>query len=115
MHTITTTIYVSQGDNDIVFITTNRGYFNSSSRINFTGSHGWSDAVKRWDATTGPETGLLLNEVAINTAADEGRELSSEDLPYPDYQSLPTYDRISGLFQAAQSSEIGRASCREGV
>src|SRR5690625_418440 len=100
-----TSIYGSQGANGVVVITTKRGDFNSASRINFTGSHGWSDAVKRWDATTGPETGLLLNEVAINTAADEGRELSSEDLPYPDYQSLPTYDRISGLFQAAQSSD----------
>src|SRR5699024_1481121 len=100
-----TSIYGSQGANGVVVITTKRGKFDSKSRISFTGSHGWSDAVKRWDATTGPETGLLLNEVAVNTAADEGRESSSVTLPYPDYESLPTYDRISGLFQAAQSSD----------
>lgn len=105
-----TAIYGSQGANGVVVITTKRGKLNSKSRINFTASHGWSNAVKKFDAATGPETGMLLNEVAVNTAIDEGRDPSTVTLPYPDYQSLPTYDRISGLFKTAQTSDYQLSS-----
>jgi TonB-linked SusC/RagA family outer membrane protein len=100
-----TAIYGSQGANGVVIITTKRGRLNTKSRIAFNVSHGWSDATKRFDATTGPETGLLLNEIAINTAKDEGKDPASVALPYPNYESLPTYDRISDLFRVAQSSD----------
>ncbi|MDR1886419.1 MAG: TonB-dependent receptor [Prevotellaceae bacterium] len=118
-----TSIYGAQGANGVVLITTKRGKLNTPSRINFTVSHGWSEAVNRFKVTTGPETGQLLNESWTNTANDYGEELpdylnrvkpAHYNLVYPDfpdrinspqYASLPTYDRIDGLFQIANSSD----------
>jgi TonB-linked SusC/RagA family outer membrane protein len=122
-----TAIYGSQGANGVVVITTKRGKLNTQSRISATISHGWANAANRFETTTGPETGTLLNEIWTNTARDNGQDLSAYltankpnhwNLIYPYTTSegspdftrnaiaeLPTYDRISDLFQTAQSSE----------
>jgi len=122
-----TAIYGSQGSNGVVVITTKRGKRNVASRINLSVTHGWSNAVKQFKAATGPETGELLNEAWINTAAENGQTLAQYitsvkptnwDLVYPyknadgttdfsrnNIANLPTYDRISDIFQTANSSD----------
>jgi TonB-dependent starch-binding outer membrane protein SusC len=57
--------------------------------------------------TSGPETGLLVNESRINTAKDNGLNPAAVVLPFnPD--TLQTYDRVSGLFKnaATQNYEL---------
>jgi len=122
-----TAIYGSQGANGVVLIQTKRGKRNTPSRINFLTKQGWSNAVNKFRATTGPETGQLLNEAWINTALENGESLSTYltrekptnwDLVYPfkdlsglpdfsrdDIANLPTYDRISDIFQTAKNTD----------
>ncbi|OAV67123.1 Outer membrane cobalamin receptor protein, SusC/RagA family [Bacteroidales bacterium Barb6] len=99
-----TAIYGSQGANGVVIITTKRGKLNSKAKISLNISHGWSDAVKKFQTVSGPETGLLVNESVRNTAIDGGIDLSTVTLPFPDYASLPTYERNDDLFRTANSS-----------
>jgi TonB-linked SusC/RagA family outer membrane protein len=99
-----TAIYGSQGANGVVIITTKRGKAGDKAKIALNISHGWSEAIRRFQAISGPETGMLANEAVYNTAADRGLDLSTVVLPFPDYASLPTYDRISDLFKTANSS-----------
>lgn len=99
-----TAIYGSLGANGVVIVTTKRGSLNTKARITANISHGWSDAVKKFRATTGPETGTLVNEAAINTAKDRGVDPSTITLPFADPSKLPTYDRISDLFRVAGTS-----------
>jgi TonB-linked SusC/RagA family outer membrane protein len=121
-----TAIYGSQGSNGVVLVTTKRGKVNTASRINVSITQGWSNAVNRFQATTGPETALLLNESWTNTANDLGEDFASYltrvkptnwDLVYPhlidgktdftrpEISSQPSYDRVSDLFQTALSSD----------
>lgn len=99
-----TAIYGSLGANGVVIVTTKRGSLNTKARITANISHGWSDAVKKFRATTGPETGTLVNEAAVNTAIDRGVDPSTITLPFADPSKLPTYDRISDLFRVAGTS-----------
>lgn len=122
-----TAIYGSQGANGVVVIQTKRGKRNSASRINFSTKQGWSEAVNKFKATTGPETGQLLKEAWINTALENGESIGTYlnrekptnwDLVYPFKDSngdvdfgrdniadLPTYDRIGDLFQRAKNTD----------
>ena len=122
-----TAIYGSQGSNGVVVITTKRGQRNAPSRINLSVTHGWSDAPGRFRTASGPETGQLLYEAWANTASENGESLEAYltrekptnwDIVYPyknsdgtpDFSSdniagLPTYDRISDLFQTANVSD----------
>lgn len=122
-----TAIYGSQGANGVVVITTKRGRRNSGIRVNFSLRQGQSEAVNRFKVTTGPETGRLLQESWANTAYDNGESLeeyilrerpTSWDLVYPyigpggepnfsqtNIADLPTYDRISDLFQTANTAD----------
>jgi TonB-linked SusC/RagA family outer membrane protein len=99
-----TAIYGSQGANGVVIITTKRGKLDEKAKISLNLSHGWSEAIRQFRAISGPETGLLANESVYNTAIDRGLDPSTVSLPFPDYASLPTYDRISDLFRTAQAS-----------
>ncbi|MDR1644932.1 MAG: TonB-dependent receptor [Tannerellaceae bacterium] len=99
-----TAIYGSQGANGVVIITTKRGKVNTKAKIALNVSRGWSEAIRQFQAITGPETGQLVNEAVYNTAVDRGIDPSTVTLPFPDYASLPTYDRISDLFRTAASS-----------
>jgi TonB-linked SusC/RagA family outer membrane protein len=121
-----TAIYGSQGSNGVIVITTKRGKRNETSRINFSVTHGWSDAPKKFQATTGPETGQLLYEAWKNTADENGETIEeyltrekptnwnivypftaegSPDFSRDNIANLPTYDRISDLFQVANVSD----------
>lgn len=122
-----TAIYGSQGSNGVVVITTKRGKRNSASRINISAKQGWADAINKFQATTGPETGQLLYEAWANTAAENGESLAdyltrerpanwnivfpfanpdgSSDFSRDDIVNLPTYDRISDLFQTAATAD----------
>ncbi len=122
-----TAIYGSQGANGVVLIQTKRGQRNAASRIGFTTKQGWSNAVNKFKTTTGPETGQLLFESWANTAEENGESLeeyilrekpTNWDLIFPfedtdgitdftknNISQLPTYDRISDLFQTARSTD----------
>jgi len=99
-----TAIYGSLGANGVVIVTTKRGKLNSKAKINVSTYQGWSEAAKKFESTTGPETGILANEAVLNTAKDQGRDLSTVVLPFPNPESLATYDRISGLFRTAKTT-----------
>jgi TonB-dependent SusC/RagA subfamily outer membrane receptor len=94
-----TAIYGSLGANGVVIITTKRGKLESNAKISLSLSHGWANAVKKFQSTTGPETALLANEAAYNTAIDKGLDPASITLPFPDLSSVPNYDRNSDLFE----------------
>src|SRR5690606_9944781 len=122
-----TAIYGSQGSNAVVLIQTMRGKLNTASRISFTTKQGWSNAVNKFKTTTGPQTGQLLYESWANTAQENGESLedyilrekpTNWDLIFPfedadgitdfsrnNISQLPTYDRISDLFQTARSTD----------
>ncbi|MDR2774658.1 MAG: carboxypeptidase-like regulatory domain-containing protein, partial [Tannerella sp.] len=105
-----TAIYGSLGANGVVVITTKKGQRNTKAKISLKASHGWSNAIKKFQLVTGPEMGMLLNESAYNTAVDKGIDPSTITLPYPNPESLPTYDRVSDIFRTAISSEYDIAA-----
>ncbi|WP_165796102.1 SusC/RagA family TonB-linked outer membrane protein [Siphonobacter curvatus] len=99
-----TAIYGSLGANGVVIVTTKRGSLNSRAKITANVSHGWSSAIKKFKATTGPETATLVNEAVRNTAQDRGLDPTTVAVPFPDPSTVPTYDRISDLFRVASTS-----------
>ncbi|MEX6689840.1 TonB-dependent receptor [Danxiaibacter flavus] len=99
-----TAIYGSLGANGVILVTTKRGRLNSSAKININAYHGWSNAPKKFQVTNGPETALLANEAAYNTAIDNGQDPSAIVLPFPKADTLPTYDRINDLFRTGNTS-----------
>jgi TonB-linked SusC/RagA family outer membrane protein len=99
-----TAIYGSLGANGVVIVTTKRGKLNTKAKISLSTYQGWSEAAKKYKVATGPQTGALANEAVLNTARDQGRDLSTVVLPFPNPDALPTYDRISGLFRTAKTS-----------
>ncbi|MDR1203079.1 MAG: TonB-dependent receptor [Tannerellaceae bacterium] len=99
-----TAIYGSLGANGVVIITTKRGKQNTKAKISLSLSHGWANAIKKFQSTTGPETAILANEAAYNTAIDRGQDPSTITLPVADPLSMPTYDRNSDLFRTAALS-----------
>ncbi|MDR1624387.1 MAG: TonB-dependent receptor [Tannerellaceae bacterium] len=99
-----TAIYGSLGANGVVIITTKRGKQNTKAKISLSLSHGWASAIKKFQSTTGPETAILANEAAYNTAIDRGQDLSTITVPIANPLSSPTYDRNSDLFRTAALS-----------
>ncbi|MCW3467316.1 SusC/RagA family TonB-linked outer membrane protein [Chitinophaga nivalis] len=99
-----TAIYGSLGANGVILVTTKRGKLNTRSKVAVNVSHGWADAPKKFQVTTGPETGLLTNEYTLNTAIDNKQDPATVTLPFPRYDTLPTYDRIRDVFRTAANS-----------
>ncbi|MDR3143014.1 MAG: TonB-dependent receptor [Tannerellaceae bacterium] len=99
-----TAIYGSLGANGVVIITTKRGKQNTKAKISLSLSHGWASAIKKFQSATGPETAILANEAAYNTAIDRGQDPSAITLPVADPLNRPTYDRNSDLFRTAALS-----------
>lgn len=99
-----TAIYGSLGANGVVLITTRRGRLNAHPRVTLNGYHGWSEAIKKYSVTNGPQTGLLSNESVRNTAIDRGQDPSLVTLPFSNPDTLPTYDRFKDLFRTAATS-----------
>lgn len=122
-----TAIYGSQGANGVVLIQTKRGQRNTASRIGVSVKQGWADAPRKFETVSGPETGQLLYESWQHTAQENGESLEAylqreqptdwelvfpfkTDGGNPDFSrnniaNLPTYDRISDLFQTARSRD----------
>lgn len=122
-----TAIYGSQGSNGVVVITTKRGKRNAGSRFNIAAKQGVSEAINKFEVTTGPETGQLLYESWANTASANGESLAeylrrerpanwdivfpftqadgSPDFNRDNIENLPTYDRIKDLFQTAGTAD----------
>ncbi|MDP4225117.1 MAG: TonB-dependent receptor [Bacteroidota bacterium] len=99
-----TAIYGSLGANGVVIVTTKRGKVNQKAKIEFNASHGWSNFIKKYKVVSGPEYATLKNESYHNTAIAQGISSASIVLPFTDPSSVPTYDRISGLFRTAATS-----------
>lgn len=99
-----TAIYGSLGANGVVIVTTKHGKRNTAAKINLNTFQGLSTAINRYEVASGPEVALLTNESRVNTAIDNGLNPSTVVLPFPDPAAQPTYDRISGLFRTARSS-----------
>ncbi len=99
-----TAIYGSLGANGVIIVTTKRGKRNTNAKINFNTIQGWSTAVDKFEVASGPDVARLTNESRINTAIDNGVDPSTITLPFPDPASLPTYDRIDGLFRTAKTT-----------
>ena len=99
-----TAIYGSLGANGVIIVTTKRGKRNTNAKINFNTIQGWSTAVDKFEVASGPDVARLTNESRINTAIDNGIDPSTITLPFPDPASLPTYDRIEGLFRTAKTT-----------
>lgn len=99
-----TAIYGSLGANGVVLVTTKKGRLNSRGKITVNAAQGWSNAVKKFEAVTGPQLATLINESTLNTAKDNGLDPSTVTLPFPNPESVPTYDRISDLFRVAKTN-----------
>jgi TonB-dependent starch-binding outer membrane protein SusC len=99
-----TAIYGSLGANGVIIVTTKRGRLNAKPKVSFNAYHGWSDAIKKFKVTNGPETGLLTNESAVNTAVDNGQNPANVVLPFSNPDTLPTYDRIKPIFRTAATN-----------
>ncbi len=95
-----TAIYGSLGANGVIIVTTKRGKRNTKGKINFNSYHGWSNAIKKFQVTDGPETALLANESKNNTAAETGIPATGL-IANP--AALPTYNRTDDLFRNARS------------
>lgn len=103
-----TALYGSRGANGVIIITTKRGSFEQKPQINFNASHGWANAPKLWELTTGPEHATLVNEWWVNTgnpAASRPFRPANEVVNGTAGRGLPedqqTYDRLSELFRTA--------------
>ncbi|MBX3239110.1 MAG: TonB-dependent receptor [Chitinophagaceae bacterium] len=99
-----TAIYGSLGANGVVLVTTKKGKLNSRGKITANVAQGWSSAVKKFEAVTGPQLAELVNESVRNTAIDNGLDPTGVTLPFPDPASVPTYDRNSDLFRVAKTN-----------
>src|SRR5690606_16002901 len=104
-------LYGSRGANGVILVTTKRGKFNQKPQIQFSTSHGQSEALKLWDLTTGSEHATLVNEWWINTGQDNpSLNRTSANRPYRPVseggRGLPeeqqTYDRLGELFRVGQ-------------
>lgn len=98
-----TAIYGSLGANGVVIVNTKRGKLKSNAKISASTYQGWSDAAKKFKVTTGPETAILANESAKNTWEDNG-SVGTFVPPFGQPDTLQTYDRVSGLFRTAKTS-----------
>jgi TonB-linked SusC/RagA family outer membrane protein len=111
-----TAIYGARGANGVVIITTRRGSYNATPRLNLNASLGSAKAAKLWDLTTGSQHAALINEFYAHSEQDA---LAANDqagiIKYakPPFRSttdggrgLPeeqkTYDRLHELFRTGQ-------------
>lgn len=99
-----TAIYGSQGANGVVIVTTRRGKLNTKARITVNTYQGWSTPVGKLKVTSGPEAAKLANEARINTAIDNKLDPNTVVLPFPNPDTLKTYDRLADVYRTARTS-----------
>lgn len=103
-----TALYGSRGANGVILITTKRGDYNQKPTINLNVSSGFSNNIKLWDLTTGPEHAELVNDWWLNTGRDTPslnrtfenrpyRPVSEGGIGLPEEQQ--TYDRLGEIFR----------------
>jgi TonB-dependent starch-binding outer membrane protein SusC len=97
-------IYGSNGGNGVVLVTTKKGKAGlTSASLNIT--HGWQNVPKSTylDVATGPEYGKMYTEYQRIMRTREDKIL------FPNYDTLPTYDYQSEVFQVApmQNYDLG--------
>lgn len=95
-------IYGSRGANGVVLVTTKRGKFGQSAKVDFNLSTGFAKALANriWETTTGEEHALLINEFNRNMGKTEPfRPKSEGGRGLPEEQN--TYDRLAYLFRTA--------------
>lgn len=106
-----TALFGSRGANGVILITTKRGGYDQRPKINFSTSHGWSEPIRLWELTTGPEHAELVNDWWVNTGKDDpSLNRTFENRPYrpvseggsglPEEQQ--TYDRLGEIFRTGQ-------------
>ncbi len=99
-----TAIYGSLGANGVVIVTTRRGKQNTKAKISLNTYQGWAVAVKKLKVANGVETAKLANESRLNTAIDNGQDPNTVVLPFPNPDTLKTYDRFADLYRTARTS-----------
>jgi TonB-linked SusC/RagA family outer membrane protein len=65
-----TAIYGSRGANGVIIVTTKRGNFGSSPKLDLDVSNGENRATRLWKLTSGPQHATLENEYYTNSYAD---------------------------------------------
>ncbi len=99
-----TAIYGSLGANGVVIVTTRRGKLNNKAKISLNTYQGWAVAIKKLKVANGVETAKLANEARRNLAIDNGQDPNSVVLPFPNPDTLKTYDRFADLYRTARTS-----------
>ncbi|MDF2187955.1 TonB-dependent receptor [Paraflavitalea sp. CAU 1676] len=99
-----TAIYGSQGANGVVIVTTRRGKQNTRAKISLNTYQGWSKPVGELTVANGVETAKLANEAVVNTAKDNGIDPSTVVLPFPNPDTLKTYDRLGDVYRTGRTS-----------
>lgn len=100
-------IYGSRGANGVIIITTKRGNYGQSAKIEFNASEGfgWAPADRVWKTTTGPEHALLVNEYNRNSGTTQPFRPEDEVINGVRGRGLPeeqpTYDRMAILNRTA--------------
>ncbi|PZP45378.1 MAG: TonB-dependent receptor, partial [Pseudopedobacter saltans] len=87
----------SRAANGVIIVTTKRGKAGKSN-ININSEYGIGHYTKLWDLVTGPQHAQILNEEYVN---DGG---SASTIPYPNIDSVGTYDRLHLIFRNANQT-----------
>lgn len=98
-------IYGSRGANGVIIVTTKKGNYQQSPRIEFSAlqGFGWVPKEREWKTTTGPQHAELINEYYTNQGASvlPFRALDDNPTATPPARGLPqdqpTYDRMKYL------------------
>ena len=92
-----TAIYGARGANGVILITTKRGSKNKKTQVNVKAEIGWGKAAKLWDVLDGPNTAILLNEIAVN----DGKK------PTFDPNTADNYILRDKAFRTAKQQSVG--------
>ena len=92
-----TAIYGARGANGVILITTKRGSKNKKTQVNVKAEIGWGKAAKLWDVLDGPNTAILLNEIAVN----DGK------VPTYDPNTADNYVLRDKAFRTAKQQSVG--------
>src|SRR5690606_39829070 len=84
--------------NGVILITTKRGKYSQSTKIDLNLYSGRAKAIRLWELTTGEEHSILVNEYFRNIGKEEPfRPVSEGGRGLPSEQQ--TYDRLSEAFR----------------
>ncbi|MCA5005050.1 SusC/RagA family TonB-linked outer membrane protein [Sphingobacterium bovistauri] len=90
-------IYGSKGANGVILITTKKGKYGQTAKVDVELSQGFGYAPKKWDLTSGSEHALLVEEYRKNEGLAPVFTAGTRGLP----KDQPTYDRQAILNKTA--------------